>query len=224
LPRATLTGMLVAGIISLSVSIIPMLLIPQAALATSSSPFADVFGLYLAPQYGRWLAFFIVVGGLCALNGWTLIVGEMTHSFALHGQFPALLGKVNSQRAPAAAFVLTGLLASIMLVLNYNDSLVDVLTFLIKVVAASNLPIYLACSLAVVVLWRRGQIERVGGRQVLWLVAAGLGTIYCIWSFSGVGLRPFLWTLALAAAGIPIWWWSSRVTQRAATVQHNPAP
>jgi basic amino acid/polyamine antiporter, APA family len=177
---------------------------------------ADVFGLYLAPEYGRWLAFFIVVGGLGALNGWTLIVGEMTHTFAFHGKFPATLGKVNSRGAPAAAFILTGLLASIMLVLNYNASLTDVFTFLINVVAASNLPIYLACSLAVVVLWRRGQIEKVGRRQVLWLIAAVVGTIYSLWSFAGVGLRPFLWTLALAAAGIPIWWWSSRVSQRAA--------
>jgi len=214
-PRATLVGMLVTGIISLSVSMIPMLLIPQVALAKSSSPLSDVFGLYLAPEYGRWLAVFIVVGGLGALNGWTLIVGEMTHTLAQHGQFPAVLGKVNSQRAPAAAFILTGLLASVMLVLNYNASLTDVFTFLVNVVAASNLPIYLACSLAVMVLWRRGQIERIGRRQVTWLVAAVLGTIYSLWSFAGVGLRPFLWTLALAAAGIPIWWWSTRAAQRA---------
>jgi APA family basic amino acid/polyamine antiporter len=208
IPRATLVGMLVTGLIYLGVSMILILLIPQASLAASNSPFADLFVQYLGAQYGRWLALFIVVGGLGALNGWTLIVGEMTQSFARHGHFPAVLGKTNSRQAPAPAFLLTGLLASIMLVLNYNASLANVFTFLINVVAASNLPIYLACCVAVAVLWKRGQIERVGARQVMWLVAAVLGSVYCIWSFAGVGAVPFLWTLALAAGGIPFWYLS----------------
>jgi APA family basic amino acid/polyamine antiporter len=216
IPRATLVGMLVTGLISLSVSMIPLLLIPQAQLAASNSPFADLFGHYLGAQYGRWLAVFIVVGGLGALNGWTLIVGEMTQSFARHGHFPAVLGKVNSRQAPAPAFLLTGLLASVMIVLNYNDSLADVFTFLISVVTASNLPIYLTCCVAILVLRRRGQIQKVGRRQLVWFGAASLGTVYCVWAFAGVGLKPFLWTLALAAAGIPFWWLSrspGRATQ-----------
>src|SRR6185312_2650517 len=129
----------------LCISLVPMLLIPQAELAASNAPFADLFGRYLGSQYGRWLAFFVVIGGLGALNGWTLIVGEMTQSLALHGDFPAPLGKVNSRSAPAAAFVLTGALASIMLVLNYNSSLATVFTFLVRVVTAATLPLYVAC-------------------------------------------------------------------------------
>jgi APA family basic amino acid/polyamine antiporter len=208
IPRATLVGMLVTGLIYLCVSMIPLLLIPQAQLAASNSPFADLFGQYVGPQYGRWLALFIVVGGLGALNGWTLIVGEMTQSFARHGDFPAVLGKVNSRGAPAPAFLLTGLLASVMLVLNYNASLANVFTFLITVVTASNLPIYLCCSLAVLILRRRGQIRTIGRRQIVWFVAAWVGAVYCLWAFAGVGAAPFLWTLALAAAGIPFWWFS----------------
>ena len=208
IPRATLVGMLVTGLIYLCISIVPMLLIPQAELAISNAPFADVFGRYLGPQYGRWLAFFVVIGGLGALNGWTLIVGEMTQSFALHGDFPAPLAKVNSRAAPAGAFVLTGALASIMLVLNYNSSLASVFTFLVRVVTAATLPLYLACCLAVVVLWKRGEIQLRGSREIRWLAAALLATVYCVWVFTGVGLVPLLWSLALAAAGIPFWWLS----------------
>lgn len=208
IPRATIVGMLVAGGVYLCISIVPMLLIPQAELAASNAPFADLFGKYLGTQYERWLAFFVVVSGLGALNGWTLVVGEMTQSFAAHGNFPAVLGKVNSRSAPALAFVLTGGLASIMLVLNYNASLASAFTFLIKVIAAANLPLYLACSVAVVVLWKRGQIRRVGPREMLWVVAALLASMYCIWVFAGVGAVPFLWALVLAAAGIPFWWLS----------------
>lgn len=209
IPRATLVGMVTTGLIYLCISVIPMLLIPQAELAASNSPFADLFGKYLGSQSGRLLAVFVVVGGLGALNGWTLIVGEMTRSFAHHGDFPAVLGRVNSRGAPVLGLVLTGLLASIMLVLNYNASLANVFTFLISVVTSANLPLYLACSAAVLVLWKRGDIEIVGRRGRVWLGAAVLGSAYCIWAFAGVGLKPFLWTAGLAIAGIVFWLLSS---------------
>ena len=214
IPRATLVGMLTTGLIYLCISVVPMLLLPQADLAASNSPFADLFGRYLGAQYGRLLALFVVIGGLGALNGWTLIVGEMTQSFAQHGDFPAVLGKVNSRGAPAVGFILTGLLASIMLVLNYNASLASVFTFLISVVTSANLPLYLACSAAVLVLWKRGEIQCVGRRGVAWLGAAVLGSAYCMWAFAGVGLKPFLWTLGLACAGIPFWLLSSIASEK----------
>lgn len=208
IPRATLVGMLVTGLIYLCISIVPMFLLPQAELAASNAPFADLFARYVGSEYGRWVALFIVIGGLGALNGWTLIVGEMTEALAVHGDFPAALGKLNSRSAPGAAFVLTGALASIMLVLNYSPSLTTVFTFLITVVTAASLPLYLACSCAVLMLWRRRQIGGVGVRQMRWVGAALLASAYSIWAFAGVGAVPFLWTLALAAAGLPFWWLS----------------
>jgi basic amino acid/polyamine antiporter, APA family len=219
IPRATIAGMLITGIISLCVSIVPMLLIPQAELAASSAPFADLFGRYLGAQSGRWVAVFIIISGLGVLNGWTLIVGEMTQSFAQHGNFPAIMGRVNSRAAPVPAFLLTGVLASIMLVLNYNPSASAVFTFLSVVVTAANLPLYLVCSLAVLVLWKRGQVANVGRRPFVWLGAAGLAGAYCIWAFAGVGAVPFLWAIGLGAAGIPFWYWASRA--RAGAAQHS---
>jgi basic amino acid/polyamine antiporter, APA family len=205
IPRATIVGMLAAGGVYLCISIVPMLLIPQAELAASNAPFADLFGKFLGTQYGRWLALFVVISGLGALNGWTLVVGEMTRSFAAHGNFPAVLGKVNSRSAPVLGFVLTGVLASVMLLLNYNASLASAFTFLITIIAAANLPLYLACSVAVVVLWRKGEIRRTSPGEVLWLPAAVLASMYCIWVFAGLGVVPLLWALVLAAAGIPFW-------------------
>jgi APA family basic amino acid/polyamine antiporter len=88
-----------------------------------------------------------------------------------------------------------------------------VFTFLINLVAAANLPLYLACSLAVLTLWRRGEIKRVGRRQLVWFGAALFAAIYCVWSFVGVGREPLLWAVALAAMGIPFQFWA-RMTHR----------
>jgi APA family basic amino acid/polyamine antiporter len=210
IPRATIVGTVVTALIYLCISIIPMLLIPQAQLSNSNAPFADLIGQYLGPQYGRWLALFVVISGLGALNGWTLVVGELTQAFARHGDFPAVLGKVNARATPMVAFVATGVAASITLWFNYDASAATVFTFLSELVTASNLPLYVAGSLAVLVLWRRGAIGRIGRREIVWICAAPLAAVYCIWAFAGAGARPLLLGLLLAAAGIPFHLWSLR--------------
>lgn len=210
IPRATMAGALITGLIYLSVSAIPMLLIPKEALSTTNAPFAELFSRHVGAGYGDVLAIFVIISGLGALNGWTLMVGELTQSFARHGSFPAAFGKVNSRAAPTRAFVLTGLVASAMLLVNYNESMAAGFTFLTVVVTAANLPLYLACSLAAIVLWRRGAIPRLGARPVVWLTVAAIAAAYSIWVFIGVGAKPLLWALALGALGIPVHLWSTR--------------
>src|SRR5687767_7032599 len=75
LPRATMIGTLVVAVVYIVVSTVPMLLIPAEELAASPAPFAAVMDRFVAPGAGRWLALFVVVSGLGALNGWTLLCG-----------------------------------------------------------------------------------------------------------------------------------------------------
>jgi basic amino acid/polyamine antiporter, APA family len=219
IPRATFIGTLLVALIYMCVSLVPMLLLPQAELASSNAPFADLFARFLGPGSGKLLAAFVIVSCLGCLNGWTLILGELTVSFARHGGFPPALGKVNSQGAPTRAFVLTGVLASIMMVTNYNDSMAGAFTFLSVVVTAANLPIYFGCALAVLALWRRGQIVRPGVRESRWVAAALLATVYCVWVSIGIGGKSLMWALILCVVGVPVYWWyavrSAAVTARA---------
>jgi len=195
IPRATFIGTLLVAVIYICVSLVPMLLIPQGELAVSNAPFADLFARYLGAASGKLLAAFVIVGALGCLNGWTLIVGELTVSFAKHGGFPRLLGKVNSQGAPLWGLLFTGALASLMLIMNYNDSMAGAFTLLSVVVTATNLPIYIGSALAVLVLWRRGQIPKPGPREIRWIVAAFLAAIYCVWASFGIGRKPLLQAL-----------------------------
>jgi APA family basic amino acid/polyamine antiporter len=169
------------------------------------------------------LALFIVISGLGCLNGWTLVVGELTLAFARHGNFPATLGKVNSRAAPVYAFLLTGVAASITLWFNYDASMTKVFTFLSVLVTAANLPLYLACSLAVLVLWRQGKIARVGVRELTWFAAALLAVVYCIWVFVGMHREDLLWAIALAALGIPFHIWAVWSRRRNSAISGRPA-
>ena len=214
IPRATFIGTLLVAAVYICVCLVPMLLIPQSELATSNAPFADLFARFLGPGSGKLLAAFVIVSGLGCLNGWTLILGELTVSFARHGGFPQWLGKVNAHQAPTRAFFLTGLLASLMMLTNYSDSIAKAFTFLSVVVTAANLPIYIGCALAVLVLWRRGEIPKPGPRESRWVAAAFLAAVYCVWASIGIGRDSLLWALALCGAGVLVygvyWWYTVR--------------
>ncbi|MGH8030418.1 MAG: APC family permease, partial [Arenimonas sp.] len=200
LPRATMLGTLLVGAIYLAVSTVPMLLIPGPELAVAPAPFATVMDRFLAPGTGRWLALFVVVSGVGCLNGWTFLCGEMTRTMANGGTLPRTLARVNSRGAPAFGLVLTGLLASTMVAMSYSKSLVDGFTYLSKVVTAANMPMYLLCAAAALVLRWRGKLHGLP-------VAAVLGLAFGAVALAGMGLEPFLLALVLGAAGMPMYAW-----------------
>lgn len=218
IPRATMVGTILTALVYIAISLIPMLLIPQAELAVSDAPFSDLFARFLGGGSAELLAVFVIISGLGALNGWTLVVGEVTQNFAKRGNFPRALAKVNAHAVPTLAFLLTGVVASIMLLTNYNQAMVKIFTFLTLVVTAANLPLYLFCALAVLVLWRRGEIARPGSREVSLFLAALFASAYCLWAFIGVatkeGTEALLWAIALAGAGAPVYFWSWFVRRR----------
>ncbi|MFO1392804.1 MAG: amino acid permease [Steroidobacteraceae bacterium] len=203
IPLATMAGTLITAAVYVAVSAVAILLIPQDDLAQSTAPFADLLDRFSVAGAGRWLAMFVVVSGLGALNGWTLLVGELTRTMAGHGLLPVKLSAQNARGAPAIGLVATGVLATAMVLMNYSKSLVEGFTFLTLVVTAANLPLYLCCALALAVLWRRGQGKV--SRDLLVLGVAG--SAYCVFAYVGMGREPFVWGMALAAAGVPFYAW-----------------
>jgi APA family basic amino acid/polyamine antiporter len=80
IPRATMVGTLLTAAIYIAVSSIALLLIQQQELAQSSAPFSDLLDRFMGSGNGRLLSIFVVISGLGALNGWTLLVSELTAS------------------------------------------------------------------------------------------------------------------------------------------------
>ena len=201
IPRATLIGTLVTAAIYIGVSAVPMLLIPQAALTASNAPFADLFAQVLGARSGQVLAIFVVIGGMGALNGWTLILGEVTQTMARHGSFPRFLSKENRHGAPTFSLISTGAIASLMLLTNYNESVAGMFAFLNLVVTAGNLPFYFVCALAVLLGAHR--FPDISPLRVRLVKAAALGAlVFCTWATLGIEARPLLWALALLGVGV----------------------
>ena len=114
IPRATMVGTLLTAAIYIAVSSIALLLMQQEELAQSSAPFADLLDTFMGEGNGRLLSIFVVISGLGALNGWTLLVSELTASMGRHGFLPRPVERLNSRGAPVVALLLTGALATAM--------------------------------------------------------------------------------------------------------------
>jgi len=206
-----LVGTLIAAGLYVCISIVPMFLIPQTQLAASSAPFADLFAQRLGGQWGGWIAAFCAISGLGALNGWTLVIGEVTQSMARHGGFPQALAHENSHAAPARAFVLSGIVTSVMLLMNYVGSVGSVFAFFSVAATVLTLPLYVLDPLAVLRLRRAGDTPRRVGPVTA--AAAILAVVYCVWIVWGVEAKPLIWGTLLGVAGIPVYFVCTR-TQR----------
>ncbi len=203
IPRATLIGTLIVAIVYVAIVVIGMLLVPQATLAASDAPFVTILDSLLGAGSGRWLAVFVVISGLGALNGWTLLGSELTRTLAMHRLLPEIFGRSNRYGAPWAALLLVGALATFVGLMNYSESLVAGFTFLSVLVTAANLPLYLCSALAILYLLRREPRALPSSISL-----AGLGGIaFTVFAFFGVGREPFLWAMALALAGVPVYFW-----------------
>jgi len=202
IPRSTMFGTLLTAAIYIAISSMALLLMNQDALAKSSAPFADLLDQLVGDGNGRVLSVFVVISGLGALNGWTLLVSELTASMGRHGFLPQAVRGLNARGAPWFALVLTGTLATTMVLMNYSKSMVEGFTFLSLVVTAANLPLYLLCAIALVMLVLRGERKLPASLLVLGV----LGTAYVTFAFIGLGREPFVWSLVLGVAGLPLYW------------------
>jgi len=217
IPRATIAGTLITALVYIGVTVIALFIVPQATLASSSAPFVEVLDRLSGVGGGRWLAMFVVISGLGCLNGWTMLVGETTRALATRGFVPAPFVRCNRYGAPAVALIVTGVLASVLALMNYSKSLVEGFTFLTIVITAANLPLYLCCAIALVVLWNRDRSN--ASSAALWV---GLGgALYTVFVFFGVGLQPFLLALLLCACGLPFYVWR-RLRGRDGSAQASP--
>src|SRR4030095_5480852 len=92
------------------------------------------------------------------LNGWILIQGEMPRVLAREKIFPELFAHESRYRTPDYSLFITSTLVTIVMLMNYSGSMVNVFTFIILISTSAYLVMYLFCSLAAVKLALRGDM------------------------------------------------------------------
>ena len=212
IPRATLVGTAMAAAVYIAATVAVMGVVPPAVLAGSDAPFAEA----ARRMWGPWAADFVAAGAavacLGALNGWTLLLGQVPLAAATDGLLPEAFRKLSARGTPAAALVLSSALVTLIVVTNYTGGLVAAFTFIILLSMIAALVAYLFSSLALVV---RSLRTRAGGRRLSGPVAVPLlAAAYSVWAIAGAGRDPLFWGLVLLAAGVPVYLGITRVAER----------
>ncbi len=206
IPRATMFGMLLTGLIYLLACSAIILMLPAEQVATSNAPFADFMQTYVGEGASRLLALFAAISGFGALNGWIMLQGELPSAMARNGVFPAWLGVNSSRGTPIRAHLVASSLLTIVVLMNYSRSMTELFAFVVLLSTTASLFMFLACSLAALKLQFKGELQ---AKSIL-LVAAILALLFSIWTIIGAGGEAVSWGLLLLVAGIPIYYWTSR--------------
>ena len=195
--RATIAGTLVTGLLYIAVCSAIVLLLPPRAVAASPAPFE----LFVETFWGRgpavWVALFAGVAAIGALNGWTLIQGEVPLNMARAGLLPRWFGQVSARDVPVRVLILSSALASALVLSNASPTLDGVFTFAALLSTCASLWLYLA--ICVAALLRRVAV-----------VTALIGLPFALFAFWGAGYTASGLSLLLMLTGVPVYLLRSR--------------
>jgi APA family basic amino acid/polyamine antiporter len=122
-PKATIYGTLATSAVYMLSLIAVFGILPTTQLASSTAPFSDaVNSMFGGSWAGTVMSIAVIISGLGALNGWTMICAEMPLAAANDGLLPARFARVSRKGVPAFGIVVSTALASVAMVINYLGS------------------------------------------------------------------------------------------------------
>ncbi|NIM52247.1 MAG: amino acid permease [Gemmatimonadales bacterium] len=200
IPRATMLGTVLTAAVYILGSVAVMGVLPPAALADSTAPFADA----ASEMWGSWASYAVAAGAAIscfgALNGWILLQGQMPLAAARDRLFPAPFSRVSRRHTPVTGLVVSSVLITVLMAMNYTRGLVEQFTFIVLLATLASLLPYLLSSLAALLI----------GRQWSWRVhvVAVLAFLYSAWAIAGAGQEVVYWGSLLLMAGVPVYVWA----------------
>ncbi len=207
IPRATVLGTVVAAGVYIFGTAAVMGIIPPASLAASNAPFADA----ARELWGGWAGYAVGAGAAIscfgALNGWILLQGQIPLAAARDGLFPATFQKLSSRGTPVTGIVMSSVLVTVLISMNYSRGLVEQFNFIILLASLNTLVAYTLSSTAELMIFIKERERFRGQRLVGSSIIAVLAFFYSLWAIAGAGKDIVYLGFILLVAGIPVYVW-----------------
>jgi basic amino acid/polyamine antiporter, APA family len=206
IPRATIYGTLGTTILYLLAIVAVMGIVPIGRLAVSNSPFALAASEMFGGAWGKVVAAIAMISAFGCLNGWILLQGRVPLAAARDGLFPKAFGRVDEKRhTPVFGLVVSSLLVSGLMMMNYTEGLVSQFTFFLLLATLTTLVPY-AYSAAAEIHMFFSDRELFSGRKLGRDVAvASLAFAYSVWAIYGAGFEVIAKGFMLMMFGIPVY-------------------
>jgi len=207
IPRATIIGTVAATLIYLLTTVAIMGIIPTAALAQSSSPFADAAGIIFGSVWAtRAIALIAMISAFGCLNGWILLQGRVPFAAAQDGLFPRQFAQLHPRwQTPVFGLVVSSVLISILMLMNYSQTLVEQFNFVILLATLTTLVPYAYAAAAEMYLFVSERERFSGPNLARDLVIAVLAFAYAIYAIVGAGTDVIAKGFILLMLGVPVY-------------------
>ncbi len=207
IPRSTVLGTLVTALVYILGTVAVMGVIPASVLAGSNAPFADA----ATQMFGGWAGDAVAIGAIIsafgALNGWILLQGQIPMAAARDRLFPAPFARTTRHGAPVFGLVVSSVLVTGLIFMNYTKSLVDQFTFIILLATLTTLVPYAYSATAQLMLMATDRAAFSGRRLATDATIALLAFAYTLWAIAGAGYEVVFKGFLLLLAGIPVYVW-----------------
>jgi basic amino acid/polyamine antiporter, APA family len=229
-PRATVLGTIATAVVYILSLVAVFGIVPTSKLANATAPFSDaVNAMFGGTWAGNVMAIAVIISGLGALNGWTMICAEMPLAAAEDGLFPGRFKRISKNGVPAFGIVASTVLASIAMAINYLGSGgATVFTTLVLMTGITSAIPYGFSALAQL-KWRWIDQQAIHtprfARDVIVAVLALVFSILFIWYSRNTGhsfwvyWAPFFLAAGALLLGIPVY-----RAQRRHMTQPGPVP
>ena len=206
IPRSTMLGIFVAGLLYVLGTIVVMGVVPHEQLLASKAPFADAARLMWGPAAAVVVGFAVMVSSLGALNGWTLMMGQVPMAAAADKMFPSVFGRLSSRGVPAVGLMISASLATALVLVQVSGTskFAAIYNMIVSLSTMAAVIPYVFCALAPGLIGgRQGAKPRLGVVEIV-AFAFALFTVY------GCGPEAVLYGLILLLLGIPFYVWLRR--------------
>lgn len=202
---STIIGFVITALIYITTSVVAMGAMPQSELATSAAPMSDIINRITGGTWGGW---FIAIGVIIAAggttSGWLLTTARSSFAAGEENLFPKFFSKVHPKYStPVTSLIVSGILANLLLVLNYVFSLTKAFDFMILLATLAFIPAYSFSAAAQVLLTSRPEDgwKRVAKASII----PALAFAYCIYAAYSAGADVVMYCFILLLIGIPFY-------------------
>lgn len=209
IPKATMWGTIITTIVYMISSIAIMGIIPASELSNSNAPFADAASKMVGNTAHYIVAGAAVIACFGALNGWILLQGQIPLAASKDNLFPGMFKKISKQGTPIIGMVISSLLISVLLLMNFTKGLGETFKFIILLSTLSVLIPYLFSSAAYALIILKEKISKTD-KQIPNLTLTSITFLFSLWAIAGSGQESVYYGFLLLMCGIPFYGWIKR--------------
>jgi APA family basic amino acid/polyamine antiporter len=198
--KATIFGTLITTVLYIASTVAVMGLIPPDVLSQSKAPFADAAASIWGESARYLVAGGAVISTFGALNGWIMIQGQMPYAAARDKLFPRIFARESKKGIPVFGIVMSSVLVSVLMSMNFSKSLADTYTFIILLSTLTVLLPYLFSIVSFVMIGSK--LKKLS--PVKYIVAT-LAFLFSMWAIIGSGEEIVFWGFILLMAGLPFY-------------------